>query len=94
MQDSFGATRYKVTTSIVAVGSRLRGVGALRRARRQEAAATVEQSGSSPMERSYLEVDLETARPGMNRLILVVEDLNGNAVTEKEAVFRLEKAKN
>ena len=94
VQDSFGATRYKVTTSIVAVGSRLRGVGALRRARRQEAAATVEQSGSSPMERSYLEVDLETARPGMNRLILVVEDLNGNAVTEKEAVFRLEKAKN
>jgi len=90
--DTFGSTRYKVTTSIAAINSRLRGVGAFRRARRQEAAATVEQTGTKAMERSYLEVDLESAKPGLNRLVLVVEDLNGNAVVQKEAIFRFEKA--
>jgi len=29
----------------------------------------------------------------MNRLILIVEDLNGQVLTQKEAVFRLHKAK-
>lgn len=92
-QDAFGATKYRVTTKVAAVGTNLTGVGAFRRARSQEAAATIEQAGSNPMERLYLEVDLEAARPGMNRLILIVEDLNGQVLTQKEAVFRLHKAK-
>ncbi|MEE2754781.1 MAG: GWxTD domain-containing protein, partial [Candidatus Latescibacterota bacterium] len=91
-QDAFGSTRYKVTTSIAAIDSRLHGVGAFRRARSQEAAATVEQAGTKTTERSYLEVDLASARPGMNRLIFYVEDLNGNSTAEKEALFRLAKA--
>ena|GEM_PF-3581326 len=90
-QDAFGSTRYTVTTTVVAKDSQLRGV--FRRARSQEAAATVEQSGSSSFERSYLEVDLGAAKPGVNRLILTIEDLNGKAVARKEAVFQLEKAK-
>ena len=92
-QDPFGATRYRVTTSVAAINSQLRGVGAFRRARSQEAAATVEQAGSRAMERSYLEVDLESAKPGMNRLILVVEDMNGNTIAQKEAIFKFEKEK-
>ena len=90
-QDAFGSTLYTVTTTVVAKDSQLRGV--FRRARSQEAAATVEQSGSSSFERSYLEVDLGAAKPGVNRLILTIEDLNGKAVARKEAVFQLEKAK-
>ena len=92
-QDTFGATRYRVTTSVAAINSQLRGVGAFRKARSQKAAATVEQVGSRAMERSYLEVDLESAKRGMNRLILVVEDLNGNTIAQEEAIFKFEKEK-
>jgi GWxTD domain-containing protein len=89
-KDQFGVTRYKVTTAIVAAESGLRGVGAFRRARSQEAAATIEQVGTESTQRSYLEVDLEEVKAGVNRLVLLVEDVNGGGSDTKVAVFQVQ----
>jgi GWxTD domain-containing protein len=85
-RDAFGRTRYRVTTG-VKHESGLRNRPSFAQEPRPEVVMTVEQTGDQTFERAYLEVDLTEARPGRNRLHLVVEDLVAGTSASKEAFF-------
>ena len=84
-KDEFGQTRYRVTTAVKSVATQRRPSGAAERA---EVALSYEQVGDSTWERLPLEVDLEHAQPGQNRLFVIIEDLVARTRVAKDTFFQ------
>lgn len=84
-KDEFGQTRYRVTTAVKSVATDRRRIpGAAERA---EVALSYEQVGNGDWERLPLEVDLQHAHPGQNRLFVIIEDLVAGTRVAKDTFF-------
>ena len=85
-KDEFGQTRYRVTTAVKATETeqrRRRGnVG------QPEVALSYTQVGNSDWERLPLEVHLEHAQAGQNRLFVIIEDLVAGTRVAKDTFFQ------
>lgn len=84
-KDDFGQTRYRVTTAVKSVATDRRRIPGT--AERAEVALSYEQVGNSDWERLPLEVDLQHAQPGQNRLFVIVEDLVAKTRVGKDTFF-------
>ena len=73
-----------MTTAVKSVATQRRPSGAAERA---EVALSYEQVGNSTWERLPLEVDLEHAQPGQNRLFVIIEDLVARTRVAKDTFF-------
>ncbi len=84
-KDEFGQTRYRVTTAVKAIGTGQRRLpGAVER---PEVALSYEQVGNNDWERLPLEVRLEHAQAGQNRLFVIIEDLVAGTRVAKDTFF-------
>ena len=85
-KDDFGQTRYRVTTAVKTAETEQR------RARgtvdQPEVALSYTQVGNSDWERLPLEVHLEHAQAGQNRLFVIVEDLVAGTRVAKDTFFQ------
>ncbi len=85
-KDEFGQTRYRVTTAVKATGTeQRRGRGNVDQ---PEVALSYTQVGNSDWERLPLEVHLEHAQAGQNRLFVIIEDLVAGTRVAKDTFFQ------
>ena len=85
-KDEFGQTRYRVTTAVKATEiEQRRGRG---NADQPEVALSYTQVGNSDWERLPLEVHLEHAQAGQNRLFVIIEDLVAGTRVAKDTFFQ------
>ncbi len=85
-KDEFGQTRYRVTTAVKATGTeQRRGRGNVGQ---PEVALSYTQVGNSDWERLPLEVHLEHAHAGQNRLFVIIEDLVAGTRVAKDTFFQ------
>jgi len=84
-KDAFGQTRYRVTTAVKVVDEERQRLPGDRG--QPEVALSYEQVGDSDWERLPLEVDLDNAQAGQNRLYVVIEDLVAGTKVAKETFF-------
>ena len=85
-KDEFGQTRYRVTTAVKATETeQRRGRGNVDQ---PEVALSYTQVGNSDWERLPLEVHLEHAQAGQNRLFVIVEDLVAGTRVAKDTFFQ------
>ena len=98
--DTFGQSRFTLHYTIHsmpekggAFGRLWAGVGALfrRGERNPEVSVSTAQVREETDLQEYFEMDLRNAKSGVNRLTVRIEDQNGDAVAEKEVLFRLER---
>ena len=84
-KDDFGQTRYRVTTAVkTAETEQRRAPGTVDQ---PEVALSYTQVGNSDWERLPLEVHLEHAQAGQNRLFVIVEDLVAGTRVAKDTFF-------
>ena len=85
-KDEFGQTRYRVTTAVKATKTdQRRGQGNVDQ---PEVALSYTQVGNSDWERLPLEVHLEHAQAGQNRLFVIIEDLVAGTRVAKDTFFQ------
>ena len=85
-KDEFGQTRYRVTTAVKAAETEQRRTpGAVEQ---PEIALSYTQVGNSDWERLPLEVHLEHAQAGQNRLFVIIEDLVSGTRVAKDTFFQ------
>ena len=85
-KDEFGQTRYRVTTAVKATETeQRRGRGNVDQ---PEVALSYTQVGNSDWERLPLEVHLEHAQAGQNRLFVIIEDLVAGTRVAKDTFFQ------
>lgn len=85
-KDEFGQTRYRVTTAVKTAETEQRRVpGAVGQ---PEVALSYTQVGNSDWERLPLEVHLEHAQAGQNRLFVIIEDLVAGTRVAKDTFFQ------
>ena len=85
-KDDFGQTRYRVTTAVkTAETGQRRAPGTVDQ---PEVALSYTQVGNSDWERLPLEVHLEHAQAGQNRLFVIVEDLVAGTRVAKDTFFK------
>lgn len=85
-KDEFGQTRYRVTTAVKATEiEQRRGRGNVGQ---PEVALSYTQVGNSDWERLPLEVNLEHAQAGQNRLFVIIEDLVAGTRVAKDTFFQ------
>ncbi len=85
-KDEFGQTRYRVTTAVKATETeQRRGRG---NTDQPEVALSYTQVGNSDWERLPLEVHLEHAQAGQNRLFVIIEDLVAGTRVAKDTFFQ------
>ena len=85
-KDEFGQTRYRVTTAVKAAETeQRRGRGNVGQ---PEVALSYTQVGNSDWERLPLEVHLEHAQAGQNRLFVIIEDLVAGTRVAKDTFFQ------
>ena len=85
-KDEFGQTRYRVTTAVKATETeQRRGRGNVGQ---PEVALSYTQVGNSDWERLPLEVHLEHAQAGQNRLFVIIEDLVAGTRVAKDTFFQ------
>ncbi len=85
-KDEFGQTRYRVTTAVKATRTeQRRGRGNVDQ---PEVALSYTQVGNSDWERLPLEVHLEHAQAGQNRLFVIIEDLVAGTRVAKDTFFQ------
>ncbi|MDE2997620.1 MAG: GWxTD domain-containing protein [Gemmatimonadota bacterium] len=98
--DTFGQSRFTLHYTIHSMpekggtfGRLWAGMGSLfrRGERNPEVSVSTEQVREETDLQEYFEMDLRNAKAGVNRLTVRIEDQNGNAVAEKEVLFRLER---
>lgn len=98
--DTFGQSRFTLHYTIHSMpekggtfGRLWAGVGGLfrRGERNPEVSVSTEQVREETDLQEYFEMDLRSAKAGVNRLTVRIEDQNGNAAAEKEVLFRLER---
>jgi GWxTD domain-containing protein len=84
-KNDFGQTHYKVTTGVKAVDKkRPMPSGPMQQ---PEVALSYEQVGTQDWERLPLEIDLNNAQSGTNRLVVIVEDLHTGERVARETFF-------
>ena len=84
-KDDFGQTRYRVTTAVkIAETEQRRAPGTVDQ---PEVALSYTQVGNSDWERLPLEVHLEHAQAGQNRLFVIIEDLVAGTRVAKDTFF-------
>ena len=93
-RDKFGQTRYKVEYSIRPKGVQGRtAMGAISHlvrvltGKKQELAVGYEQIGNSESEEVYMELDLQSTRPGQYIIEIEVTDLNSGLTSNRETGF-------
>ena len=84
-KDDFGQTRYRVTTAVKAAETEQRRAPGT--VDQPEVALSYTQVGNSDWERLPLEVHLEHAQAGQNRLFVIVEDLVAGTRVAKDTFF-------
>ena len=85
-KDDFGQTRYRVTTAVkIAETEQRRAPGTVDQ---PEVALSYTQVGNSDWERLPLEVHLEHAQAGQNRLFVIIEDLVAGTRVAKDTFFQ------
>ena len=84
-KDEFGQTRYRVTTAVKAAETEQRRAPGT--VDQPEVALAYTQVGNSDWERLPLEVHLEHAQAGQNRLFVIVEDLVAGTRVAKDTFF-------
>lgn len=85
-KDEFGQTRYRVTTAVKATETEER--RAPGNVDQPEVALSYTQVGNSDWERLPLEVHLEHAQAGQNRLFVIIEDLVAGTRVAKDTFFQ------
>ena len=85
-KDEFGQTRYRVTTAVKATETEQR--RGRRNVGQPEVALSYTQVGNSDWERLPLEVHLEHAQAGQNRLFVIIEDLVAGTRVAKDTFFQ------
>ena len=84
-KDEFGQTRYRVTTAVKATETEQRRTPG--NVDQPEVALSYTQVGNSDWERLPLEVHLEHAQTGQNRLFVIIEDLVAGTQVAKDTFF-------
>ena len=84
-KDEFGQTRYRVTTAVKATETEQRRTPS--NIDQPEVALSYTQVGNSDWERLPLEVHLEHAQTGQNRLFVIIEDLVAGTQVAKDTFF-------
>ena len=95
-KDEFGQTRYKAQyrvrsssmPSIGVFGAVASGMRSLFKSRKPQVSVTYEQTGTSPSEHEYVEIDLSKAKRGVNALEVTILDLVSEESVEREVRFR------
>ena len=85
-KDDFGQTRYRVTTAVKAAETEQRRAPGT--VDQPEVALSYTQVGNSEWERLPLEVHLEHAQTGQNRLFVIIEDLVAGTQVAKDTFFQ------
>ena len=85
-KDDFGQTRYRVTTAVKAAETEQRRAPGT--VDQPEVALSYTQVGNSDWERLPLEVHLEHAQAGQNRLFVIIEDLVAGTQVAKDTFFQ------
>lgn len=85
-KDDFGQTRYRVTTAVKAAETEQRRTPGT--VDQPEIALSYTQVGNSDWERLPLEVHLEHAQVGQNRLFVIIEDLVAGTQVAKDTFFQ------
>lgn len=85
-KDEFGQTRYRVTTAVKAAETEQRRASG--NVDQPEVALSYTQVGNSDWERLPLEVHLEHAQAGENRLFVIIEDLVAGTQVAKDTFFQ------
>ena len=96
-RDEFGRTRYRVDYSFraqekgLAPIRALRGLGRMLRLqeKRREVVISYEQSGDTPEDMAYVELDLKDAEPGGQEVRVKVTDLLADRDVKKEIAFKI-----
>ena len=95
-KNRFGQTRYKVKYAVRyvskpirgALGSVASGLRSLFRSKRPSVSISYEHDGTEPNEQSYLEIDLDKVKHGVNVLEVEIKDLVSGRSEEREIRFQ------
>ncbi len=95
-KNRFGQTRYKVKYAVRyvskpirgALGSVASGLRSLFRSKRPSVSISYEHEGTEPNEQSYLEIDLDKVKHGVNVLEVEIKDLVSGKSEEREIRFQ------